>query len=550
MNLDVTTHSGYRDLRTALWTRLSGKSWRPASLVIIIILFVLVISTFRDYGITWDEQVQDIYGHDVLSYYLSFFRDRSAFNFINLRYYGGLFDLLAALVNGISPFGEYETRHLLGGLIGIAGALGAYRLTHLLAGERAAFIALLLLALTPLLYGHSFINPKDAPFAWAMIWATFYACRAVGELPKPSRATVVGFGIALGLGLATRIGTVIVLPFLLIALALYGARRWAETHKVGQPVRESLFAIVTILPALPIAYLLMAVFWPWSVQAPLNPLKAMALFSHFPFDGQVLWNGHEFSAQHLPAGYLPLLLLFQLPETVLLGLLLCLVAGVGVLRRKGIVALTRPQGLRYAVLLQAAFLPVLAAVIFRPVAYNGMRHFLFVIPPLIVLAAIGLDHLLDWFQQRNRHAALAVAALLAIVSAWQATIMVELHPDEYVYYNGLVGGVAGAAGRFDLDYWGDSLAEASRDLAAYVSKLGPPQSAKVWRAAVCGDWLSSAYFLPKNIEYTGSEANADFYIALNSADCNREAKGRIIVEVRRAGSLLSYVRDLRANRLS
>jgi hypothetical protein len=239
-----------------------------------------------------------------------------------------------------------------------------------------------------------------------------------------------------------------------------------------------------------------------------------------------------------------------MPELTLVGLLLSLVAGIGFLQRNGIAAIARPQGLRYAVLVQAAFLPVLASVIFRPVAYNGMRHFLFVLPPLVVLAAIGIDHLFALLQQKSRQVALALAGLLALIGARQAAIMVELHPDEYVYYNSLVGGVAGAAGRFDLDYWGDSLAEASRDLAAYVQKLGPPARAKVWRATVCGDWLSSAYFLPKSIQYTGSETDADFYVALNSADCNRETKGRIIVEVRRAGSLLSYVRDLRANRPS
>src|SRR6266550_1391788 len=76
----------------------------PLSLLIFAVLIVLVFGTFRDYGISWDEHVQNVYGHYLRAYYLSSFHDQSAFNYRNLRYYGGAFDLLAGLVNLISPF--------------------------------------------------------------------------------------------------------------------------------------------------------------------------------------------------------------------------------------------------------------------------------------------------------------------------------------------------------------------------------------------------------------------------------------------------------------
>ena len=50
-----------------------------------------------------------------MSFYLSGFEDQSVFKHFNLYLYGGSFDLVAAIVNTVSPFGEYETRHLLGG---------------------------------------------------------------------------------------------------------------------------------------------------------------------------------------------------------------------------------------------------------------------------------------------------------------------------------------------------------------------------------------------------------------------------------------------------
>ena len=130
-------------------------------------LVVAALLTFRDYGITWDEEIQAIYGEKLLAYYGSLFADRSVFSLDNLFYYGGLFEIVAALAIKISPFGVFETRHLLSALVGILGMAGGWRLGRALGGPRAGMIALVLIALTPAYYGHSFFNPKDIPFACA-----------------------------------------------------------------------------------------------------------------------------------------------------------------------------------------------------------------------------------------------------------------------------------------------------------------------------------------------------------------------------------------------
>ena len=100
-------------------------------------LLVIVWLTFRDYGITNDEKVQDLYGRMLLSFYRSGFQDLSAFSYQDLYYYGGLFDLVAAALYPVSPLGEYETRHLLCALIGVLGIAGTWRLGRLSGGPRA-----------------------------------------------------------------------------------------------------------------------------------------------------------------------------------------------------------------------------------------------------------------------------------------------------------------------------------------------------------------------------------------------------------------------------
>src|SRR6185437_11764744 len=90
-------------------------SWHRAALGLFILLAIIVVATFADYGVTWDEDVHNWYGVFVLDYYLTLFKDGRCLNWLNLYYYGAAFDTIAAALNHFAPFGTYETRHLLNG---------------------------------------------------------------------------------------------------------------------------------------------------------------------------------------------------------------------------------------------------------------------------------------------------------------------------------------------------------------------------------------------------------------------------------------------------
>src|SRR5205814_9799893 len=127
--------------------RLSRLTADHASIAFLVLLSALVLTTVGDYGITWDEDVHSYYGNLVLNYYTSGFRDTEALTWWNLYEYGAAFDALAALLNLISPFGLYETRHLLNALVGIVGVIGTWKLARTVAGPRVAFWAALFLSL-------------------------------------------------------------------------------------------------------------------------------------------------------------------------------------------------------------------------------------------------------------------------------------------------------------------------------------------------------------------------------------------------------------------
>src|SRR6202023_3275312 len=155
----------------------ADRIWDRAAGVALVAAAILVLFTFTDYGVTWDEDVHNWYGVLALDYYLSLFADQRALHWLNLYNYGAAFDMAAAALNRFSPLGIYETRHLLNGFVGLIGLVGCWRLGRVLGGPRAGFIALLFLLLTPNYYGQMFNNPKDIPFAVGGLWATYYMVR-------------------------------------------------------------------------------------------------------------------------------------------------------------------------------------------------------------------------------------------------------------------------------------------------------------------------------------------------------------------------------------
>src|SRR5579885_93955 len=100
--------------------------WDKLSIATLVVTGVLVLLTFRDYGVTWDSDLHNLYGVRALDYYLSRFTDTQALTLPDLHYYGALFDLIAAGLNRISPLGIYETRHLLNAAFGIFGLAGCW----------------------------------------------------------------------------------------------------------------------------------------------------------------------------------------------------------------------------------------------------------------------------------------------------------------------------------------------------------------------------------------------------------------------------------------
>jgi hypothetical protein len=512
------------------------------ALATLVALSIVAVFTFRDYGLGWDDYAHSHYGELLYAYYASGFTDTRAFSFSNLFYYGGGFDLAASILDRFTTTDLFESRRLMGAIVGILGLVVVWRLARRVGGPVAGAAAVVFLAITPVYYGHMFINAKDIPFAVAMIFLLYTFVRAFDEYPRPKPMTIVLFGVALGLLIGTRVIGGIAILFAGTGLLVYLI---AEARTLG--IRVSVSRAATLVGrlalALPLAYVVMAIVWPWAVQSPLNPFKAIAYYSNFwekPW--RELYDGMQILIPQMPRTYLPKLCLLKIPEIVG-GLAIASIAGSIVMIVRGLGTPAKRAAL--ALLVAAALLPILITVMTRPVLYNGVRHFLFVMPPIAVLAGVAVAYILEKIRAYSRPAALAGAAALSLAAGVTVVDMVRIHPYQYALFNQAAGGVRGAADRYMLDYWALGFKEASETLLEKIKeqKLVKPANRK-WKVAVCGPAAVVALELGEDFEATNDAKGADFAVSLGTFYC-AELFAPIVNEVRRDSVVFARVYDIR-----
>lgn len=498
--------------------------------------------TFRDYGLGWDDYTHAQYGELLVQLYASGFADQRAFSFVNLYFYGGAFDMAAALAAKVLPFTLFETRRLAGALVGIFGMVAAWRLARRLGGPNAGVIALVLLATCPLYYGHMFMNAKDAPFATAMIVLLLAIVRVIDEYPEPSRRSVLFAGIGLGVAFGSRILAGVAAPGAALALLMIVA---IESRKAGlRPALARLIRFIWLmLPALLVGYLIMGLLWPWAVLSPLNPVLASEYFANFfekPW--RELFAGKLYSVPDMPISYLPTLFALKLPEIMsALGFAGAAGAVAAIVRSK--VSINRRAALLMVLL--AAFLPVLIALVVHPALYNGLRHFIFVVPPFAVLGGLAGAWLLEWARPQGKAAVAGVAFAIACGVALPISNMVKLHPFQYTSFNHVSGGVRMANDRYMLDYWGLSFKQAGEALRARLDAIGlKPPAARRWIVEVCGPQRPAEIALGPDFETTWDRKRADFAMMLQEYYC-RDLSAPVLVRIERDGIDYARVYDIR-----
>jgi hypothetical protein len=517
------------------------------AMLVLAVVAVVAGLTFRDYGLGWDDYTHAEYADLLLRMFGSGFKDNAALSFANLYMYGGGFDMVAALLHKIIPLELFETRRLVGAIVGVIGLAVTWRLGRRIGGPLAGLAALLLLALCPIFYGHMFMNPKDAPFAVAMIILMLGLVRLAEEYPQPSPRTILIVGLGAGLALGCR-----VLGGLALVYAMLGFIPLFLEELRSQGLRESArrFAhvVYVLLPGLAFGYLLMGLLWPWSIMEPGNPFQALTYFSHFfekPW--KEMFDGAIVSVPDMPWSYLPTLFALQLPEVMLV-----LMAGA-VFGTFAMLARDKVPARRKTIMLMltlAATLPLAIAMVKRPALYNGIRHFVFVIPPMAVLGGVAFARAMERLRANHRTWQPVVLATFCFGLALPLAEMIRLHPYQYTHFNHIAGTVRGADSRFMLDYWGLALKQASDGLREQiVERQEVPPANRKWKVAVCGPQRPAQVALGPDFTIGWDSNAADFAMTLSEFYC-KGLTAPVMVEIKRDDVVFARVYDIRGRSIS
>lgn len=421
-------------------------------------LFCLLITVIMALGsgINGDDEYQVDYSEKLVNYYATAGSDTSALNIPkgNMHYYGGFFDLVAGAANHTLGFDEFDLgyhrlRHVLIAIFGFLTMLFTGLLAERIAGWRAGILAMVLLFLSPRFLGHSLMNPKDIPFAAGFAIGLYYLLEVMRSLPKLDWKPILGLTLGIALAFATRAGGLLLVAYTGLFLGIDFLTKYG-IGGIFTHIKSTLNYALCLAAVVVGAYFLAVLTWPAALDDPMGlPFKALSEFSKLGVRIRVLFMGDNVLSDATPWYYAPLWILKTIPFYTILGM-----AGGFLLLPK---LLGRYGVLPVALAFFAAIFP-LAYIIYKDsLLHDGWRHLLFVYPPMVVVAALSWTTLEQWLQKPLRY---AVWGLL-LVTALDPFIFIVRNPAyPYVYFNTLGGGIKGAYGHYETDYWGTSVKQA------------------------------------------------------------------------------------------
>jgi hypothetical protein len=438
-----------------------------------------------DYGISYDESLHKNYGYFIYFYLISLGKNPLALSYINLAYYGGTFDFYSFLFTKSMQtlFNQnylYEYRHFFNGLIATIGYVSLYFIGKLLHSRLLGIVSVVCLLFIPEYVGHTFINPKDIPFA------SFYTLSIMLLIlykEKPNNKLIFYLlAVCIGLALGVRILGV----FLWIIFFTIHTIDFLKEKKEFQNFRHY-FLKLLILGS--ISYLVAISTWPFLLKNPIQgaylSLKTMA---DFPWDGQMKFLGQLQKPSEIGRSYIYILFMYTLPDFMLL----IIVSAIGSIAYFLYKRNSSPWNSKTLILFMGSIFPLVLITITGSTMYSGYRQVFFIIPSALILFLFFIIILLEELNTPSISYSFSIVIHILMIDTGYT--IYKMHPYEYIYFNrSFSGGMEKGSKLFDIDYWSISLKEASEYLSTHV-----PKQDVVYRISNTATPDQTDYYLNRN----------------------------------------------------
>lgn len=400
------------------------------------------------YSMSGDERSQMQVGQNVFRYLgqcLGWIPGES--QAITLNYYGGLFGVVAEALQRLFPKANVlDLRHLLVAVTGFFTIFFAGKTAHLLHSKTAQFCTIWMLFLSPRFFAASMNNSKDIPFALGMMMATYFLLKIVKALPALHFKNFFGLGFGLFIAIGIRIGGVMFGIYAVLAFAFIAHKFCTTNSKLVW--KSSLAFVLTGLLAFVAAMVFLPFVWPNLLMASARSIQA---FSNYHIGVTMLYMGQDLPTSLPPWHYLPVWIGITTPVVVLVLFL-----------SSTFFLVQKNTKVVFLILWATVLVPWLIILVLHSPVYDAWRQFFFIYPPMVVLAGIAAAAAFKSIQTRKLRMVFAGILVLAFVPS--TLFSFRNHPLEGIYFNELVGGVDGAFGHYETDFYGESVEIATEKL--------------------------------------------------------------------------------------
>ena len=526
---------------------MNQKNYSYISTSIIVLLLILSLYNSTIIGLSWDETFHHINGKLRFEYLVSF-GNFEKYNFLNNKYYPGLYDTLLFAVSKLitNIFGIniiVQSSHIVNWFFSILSLIGLYLTIKKVFSKNIAKITVILTFLNPFFFGHMSVNQKDNIIFFSLIWFSYFFIKYIKKFNyKRMRPLLFSvFFLSFGLGVRLSFG-IIILPLIISGLVYIFIKNDNNLNCL-----KKLF--IDLIIGLSIVVVILTIFWPQLFNGEIQIyeiIKSTLSWKGGPKLGLI--NGTFYETSNTPATYFFSFLKNNYP--LFLSLLLILSYIIIFTKKISFFLEINNFKKKFVILNSLLIFPIMISIIFNAKIYDGIRLFLFLVPILSTISSLSLIYLFDTIKISNISKTLLL--LTSVLFILFITRFVSLNPYQYSYVNYFSHPVfSKSINKFEHDYWATSLKELFENI---VIKFNQDELSKM-KIGICGiNSLSHGYYFKKYLQKNISpDSKATHIIMINRASFNPKFKetcftkyeGSDIVSVKRLNLILSTFRKIK-----
>ena len=442
---------------------------KKITFLLFIIFFLVGTITFKDYGISVDEEFQRRVGVYWLNYVLGFtpFHELNSIVYLKLsqiagftlpnvegnQYYGVIFDLPVAFLEIVfqidDPKNYFYFKHFLNFVLFFTASIFFYKiLLNRFLNYNVALIGTLFFVLSPRIYGHSFFNPKDIIFL-SLVTISLYYCFKL--LDKNSYKNLLIFSIFAALSTSQRVyGIFLPLSFIGFYLLSILSKKKDLNYLPGVLFFLIFFVIFFII------------FWPYLCSNPIeNFVLAYKYFSHHYVLDHVknFFNGEYIKANSVPYNYIFTWIAISTP---ILYIILFIIGYIQIFKRFFLKFIKIEDNNSYYDLWRGVnekkdlFILfnitciILYLITFNIPMFTGWRHIYFINIFIIYISTYAFYRMnLNFKSILKKKLLFSITIFYLIFITYK---MIIYHPYQNIYFNSFFNKVAHK--KFEVDYWG------------------------------------------------------------------------------------------------